>query len=74
MDRARFVRWRWRSMATAIRPSPTGCSPWSKSRVRPGSIVSLHLGHQITIAALPRILDGLSTKRLQPVTLTELLT
>jgi peptidoglycan/xylan/chitin deacetylase (PgdA/CDA1 family) len=42
--------------------------------VRPGSIVSLHLGHQVTIAALPRILAGLSTKRLQPVTLTELLT
>jgi peptidoglycan/xylan/chitin deacetylase (PgdA/CDA1 family) len=41
--------------------------------VRPGSIVSLHLGHQVTIAALPRILAGLSIKRLQPVTLTELL-
>lgn len=41
--------------------------------VRPGSIVSLHLGHQVTIAALPRILAGLSTQRLQPVTLTELL-
>jgi peptidoglycan/xylan/chitin deacetylase (PgdA/CDA1 family) len=42
--------------------------------VRPGSIVSLHLGHQVTIAALPRILAGLATRRLQPVTLTELLT
>ncbi|HET6985901.1 MAG TPA: polysaccharide deacetylase family protein, partial [Kribbella sp.] len=40
--------------------------------VRPGSIVSLHLGHRVTLAALPRILAGLSTKRLQPVTLTEL--
>jgi peptidoglycan/xylan/chitin deacetylase (PgdA/CDA1 family) len=42
--------------------------------VRPGSIVSLHLGHQVTIAALPRILAGLSARCLQPVTLTELLT
>ncbi len=42
--------------------------------VRPGAIVSLHLGQQVTIAALPRILDRLSTKRLQPVTLTKPLT
>lgn len=41
--------------------------------VRPGSIVSLHLGHPVTIAALPQILSGLRTKRLAPVTLGELL-
>lgn len=41
--------------------------------VKPGSIVSLHLGHPVTVAALPSILSGLSAKRLQPVTLTELL-
>ncbi len=41
--------------------------------VKPGSIVSLHLGHPVTIEALPAILAGLSAKRLQPVTLTELL-
>jgi peptidoglycan/xylan/chitin deacetylase (PgdA/CDA1 family) len=41
--------------------------------VEPGSIVSLHLGHQVTIEALPAILVGLSAKRLKPVTLTELL-
>jgi peptidoglycan/xylan/chitin deacetylase (PgdA/CDA1 family) len=41
--------------------------------VRPGSIVSLHLGHPVTIAALPRILAALTAKRLEPVTLSELL-
>lgn len=41
--------------------------------VKSGSIVSLHLGHRVTIEALPAILAGLSAKRLQPVTLTELL-
>ena len=40
--------------------------------VRPGSIVSLHLGHAGTVAALPHILDGLSTRRLQPVTVSVL--
>src|SRR4051794_33175955 len=41
--------------------------------VEPGSIVSLHLGHPVTIEALPAILSGLSARQLQPVTLTELL-
>jgi peptidoglycan/xylan/chitin deacetylase (PgdA/CDA1 family) len=41
--------------------------------VRPGSIVSLHLGHAVTIAALPAILSGLHDRGLTPVTLTELL-
>jgi peptidoglycan/xylan/chitin deacetylase (PgdA/CDA1 family) len=41
--------------------------------VRPGSIVSLHLGHPVTIAALPQILSGLQAKHLTPVTLSELL-
>ncbi|MEV7908038.1 polysaccharide deacetylase family protein, partial [Streptomyces anulatus] len=41
--------------------------------VRPGSIVSLHLGHAGTAEALPRILDGLRTRRLRAVTATELL-
>ena len=43
-------------------------------RVRPGSIVSLHLGHPGTIAALPAILDGLHARSLRAVTATELLT
>jgi peptidoglycan/xylan/chitin deacetylase (PgdA/CDA1 family) len=41
--------------------------------VQPGSIVSLHLGHQVTVDALPKILAGLSARRLKPVTLSELL-
>jgi peptidoglycan/xylan/chitin deacetylase (PgdA/CDA1 family) len=41
--------------------------------VQPGSIVSLHLGHQVTIDALPQILKGLTAMQLTPVTLTELL-
>lgn len=38
--------------------------------VRPGSIVSLHLGHPGTVAALPGILRGLAHRRLEPVTVT----
>ena len=41
--------------------------------VRPGSIVSLHLGHEGTVQALPAILDGLKAKGLEPVTLSRLL-
>lgn len=44
------------------------------SGARPGSIVSLHLGHRVTVDALPAILDGLHSRGLRPVTLTELLT
>lgn len=43
-------------------------------QVRPGSVVSLHLGHAGTIAALPAILDGLHQRGLSAVTTTELLT
>jgi peptidoglycan/xylan/chitin deacetylase (PgdA/CDA1 family) len=39
---------------------------------RPGSIVSLHLGHAGTVAALPRILDGLSERGLRSVGMTGL--
>jgi len=38
-----------------------------------GSIVSLHLGHAGTVAALPGILSGLRTRGLRAVTVTELL-
>ena len=41
--------------------------------VHPGAIVSLHFGHAGTIEAMPAILDGLAARRLQPVTLSELL-
>lgn len=41
--------------------------------VRPGSIVSLHLGHPGTVAALPAILDDLRGKGLAAVTVSQLL-
>ncbi|GLX01670.1 polysaccharide deacetylase family protein [Microtetraspora sp. NBRC 16547] len=41
--------------------------------VRPGSVVSMHLGHPGTVTALPRILDGLRTRGLRAVTVTDLL-
>ena len=40
---------------------------------RGGSIISLHLGHPVTVAALPDILRGLRSHNLQQVTLTDLL-
>ena len=40
---------------------------------RPGSIVSLHLGHVGTVRALPAILAGLRSQRLEAVTATTLL-
>ena len=40
---------------------------------RAGSIVSLHLGHPGTVAALPRVLADLAERRLRPVTVSELL-
>jgi peptidoglycan/xylan/chitin deacetylase (PgdA/CDA1 family) len=51
------------------------------AKARPGSIVDLHDGldgrvdadRTILVAALPRILDGLAAKGLQPVRLDELL-
>ena len=41
--------------------------------VRAGSIVSLHLGHRGTVDALPKILDGLASRGLRPVTVPRLL-
>jgi peptidoglycan/xylan/chitin deacetylase (PgdA/CDA1 family) len=43
------------------------------SQVRPGSIVSLHLGHPETIAAMPGILRALDQRGLAAVTTSELL-
>ncbi len=40
---------------------------------RRGSIISLHLGHPVTISALPAIIDRLRSRGLRPVTLSELL-
>jgi peptidoglycan/xylan/chitin deacetylase (PgdA/CDA1 family) len=41
--------------------------------VKPGSIVSLHLGHAGTAASLPHILDGLASRGLTAVTVSTLL-
>jgi peptidoglycan/xylan/chitin deacetylase (PgdA/CDA1 family) len=41
--------------------------------VRPGSIISMHLGHAGTVAALPAIMSGLASRSLQPVTLGTML-
>ncbi len=38
-----------------------------------GSVVSMHFGHQVTIDALPGILDDLTARGLAPVTATRLL-
>jgi peptidoglycan/xylan/chitin deacetylase (PgdA/CDA1 family) len=43
------------------------------TRVHPGSIVSLHLGHAGTAAALPGLLVGLAQRGLRPVTVSRLL-
>ncbi|SDS76534.1 Peptidoglycan/xylan/chitin deacetylase, PgdA/CDA1 family [Actinopolymorpha singaporensis] len=40
---------------------------------RPGSILSLHLGHPGTVRALPALVGGLRARGLRPVTVTELL-
>lgn len=44
------------------------------SQARAGSIVSLHLGHPGTVAAMPRILAGLNRRGLSAVTVSHLLT
>jgi hypothetical protein len=41
-------------------------------QVRPGSIVSLHLGHPGTVTALPGIFRGLDRRGLRPATKTDL--
>lgn len=43
------------------------------NNVKNGSIISLHLGHKVTLDAMPTILEKLHAKGLTPVTLTELL-
>jgi peptidoglycan/xylan/chitin deacetylase (PgdA/CDA1 family) len=54
-------------------PQPATVRQAVLDNAQPGSIISLHLGHQVTVDTLPQILAGLSAKRLKPVTLTELL-
>ena len=54
-------------------PGPDAVVSTVLSKTRPGSIVSMHLGHSGTVAALPSVVRGLTSKGLRPVTLTELL-
>lgn len=41
--------------------------------VQPGSIISVHFGHQNTVEAMPALLDLLASRDLRPVTVGELL-
>ncbi|KIQ64656.1 polysaccharide deacetylase [Kitasatospora griseola] len=54
-------------------PGPKAVARTVLDGVRPGSVVSLHLGHPGTVAAMPQILDGLAARALRPVTASELL-
>ena len=54
-------------------PGPDAVVSTVLGSTRPGSIVSLHLGHPGTVTALPAILRGLASRQLRPVTLTGLL-
>jgi len=54
-------------------PGPSLVVSRTLDQVRPGSIVSLHLGHVGTVQALPKILAGLAVRGLVPVTLSMLL-
>ncbi|NUU21192.1 MAG: polysaccharide deacetylase family protein, partial [Streptomycetaceae bacterium] len=55
-------------------PGPDAVARTVLAGVRPGSVVSLHCGHEGTTAALPVILDGLRAKGLRPVTAGDLFT
>ena len=48
-------------------PGPDAVVATVLGSVRPGSIVSLHLGHPGTVTALPAILRGLAGRGLRPV-------
>lgn len=43
------------------------------NNVKNGSIISLHLGHKVTLDAMPTLLENLHSKGFTPVTLSELL-
>lgn len=54
-------------------PSPDTLVQHTLGLVQPGSILSMHFGHTATVSAMPRILDGLRSRGLRPVTVTELI-
>jgi peptidoglycan/xylan/chitin deacetylase (PgdA/CDA1 family) len=53
-------------------PGATAITRNVLTKVRPGDVVSLHLGHPETVTALPTILEGLRTRGLRAVTASEL--
>ncbi|AEW97462.1 MULTISPECIES: polysaccharide deacetylase family protein [Streptomycetaceae] len=55
-------------------PGPQAVTSTVLGQVRPGSVVSLHLGHEGTVRALPGLLAGLGRRGLRAVTATGLLT
>jgi len=54
-------------------PPADRITPTVMASVRPGSIVSMHLGHAGTVAAIAPLLDALAGRGLRPVTVTQLL-
>ena len=54
-------------------PGPDAVVARFTAAVRPGSIVSLHLGHPGTLQAIPRLLTVLRSRGLAAVTVTDLL-
>lgn len=54
-------------------PGAAAITQRTLAAVKPGSVISLHFGYGDTVAALPRILDGLAAKGLTPVTASTLL-
>jgi peptidoglycan/xylan/chitin deacetylase (PgdA/CDA1 family) len=53
-------------------PSASAIANRLLAAVHPGAVVSLHLGHPHTVAALPAVLDGLKSRGLAAVTASEL--
>ena len=53
-------------------PGPSLVTSRVLASAGPGSVVSLHLGHPGTVAALPALLSGLTDKGLRPVTASTL--
>ncbi len=53
-------------------PGPSAIVSATLAAARPGSIVSLHCGHEGTVAAIAPILTGLRARNLRPVTASDL--
>jgi peptidoglycan/xylan/chitin deacetylase (PgdA/CDA1 family) len=54
-------------------PGPAAVVRQTLAGVRGGSIVSLHCGHAGTVAAMAPLVAALRRRRLEPVTVTELM-